>query len=485
MNIRIEDIMREPVLIGDGATFLDALKEMICRKTNALLVVNRQGKLVGKVQALDLMRQVKPAYLDSDTDAITAHFATEEILRQGCEEAKPIPVSAFMTRDPKTITPRSSLLEAVVVAIGSEQTRVPVVDGEGRPIGVLTRTELKQIMGVFAGIEECFAGAPLRSAAARDVSGPLTAFFLPIDPSDAGKRVVKFSGCLASGLGDRVAVVTLFHVTEAGFLQKQLAAASQRRVKSGVEERELFQRSRQEYIANTVTPMFAEAEALLKGVGVRAPVDTRIVDGDPAKEILKAAEEGGYSTIVMGRRGLSPIKQIFLGSVTSSLLHAPVRQSVYVVGDRVRDADTCPVPRILVPLDGSSHAYGAVEEAAVLARFHAASVTNVLLVRVVNVGAHPDVSMERQEQEAEQILARGRQILLDAGVEDRKVSVIVEYGKPASVIPQVAEERDANIVIMGRRGRSAVKDLLMGGVSTTVLNRCTGPTVAIVGSRTV
>jgi len=43
-----------------------------------------------------------------------------------------------------------------------------------------------------------------------------------------------------------------------------------------------------------------------------------------------------------------------------------------------------------------------------------------------------------------------------------------------------AEEDKNHLIIMGRKGRTAIKDLLLGGVSSTVLQRCRNSTVAIV-----
>jgi nucleotide-binding universal stress UspA family protein len=53
-------------------------------------------------------------------------------------------------------------------------------------------------------------------------------------------------------------------------------------------------------------------------------------EGDPADEIVTAARDEGYDLIVVGHRGLSPIKAFLLGSVSSRVVtHAPC--SVLVV----------------------------------------------------------------------------------------------------------------------------------------------------------
>jgi nucleotide-binding universal stress UspA family protein len=59
----------------------------------------------------------------------------------------------------------------------------------------------------------------------------------------------------------------------------------------------------------------------------------------------------------------------------------------------------------------------------------------------------------------------------------------MRIGTPSDEILREAEEGDHNLIIMGRKGRTAMKDLILGGVSSTVLQRCQNPTVAIVSSK--
>jgi nucleotide-binding universal stress UspA family protein len=74
--------------------------------------------------------------------------------------------------------------------------------------------------------------------------------------------------------------------------------------------------------------VFDKPKALLKEAGVEAKLLLR--EGDPADEIVNAAKEGGYDLIVVGHRGLSPVRAFLLGSVSDRVVvHAPC--SVLVV----------------------------------------------------------------------------------------------------------------------------------------------------------
>ena len=57
----------------------------------------------------------------------------------------------------------------------------------------------------------------------------------------------------------------------------------------------------------------AESNAQRQGV---SKVSTLVVDGDPADQILRCVDEQDIDCVIMGSRGLSDIKGVFLGSVS-------------------------------------------------------------------------------------------------------------------------------------------------------------------------
>ena len=69
--------------------------------------------------------------------------------------------------------------------------------------------------------------------------------------------------------------------------------------------------------------LFKKAQERLVAAGVPVAMITRDFSPDysnVAQDIMDEARKGGYSTVVMGRRGLGPVKSAFLGSVTNGVV---------------------------------------------------------------------------------------------------------------------------------------------------------------------
>lgn len=70
--------------------------------------------------------------------------------------------------------------------------------------------------------------------------------------------------------------------------------------------------------------------------------------------------------------------------------------------------------------------------------------------------------------DAEELLERGVRIAREAGLDAAGMRVTAE-GKTAEIIVGLAEERDALLIVMGQRERSALGTLLLGSVARDVL----------------
>ena len=138
------------------------------------------------------------------------------------------------------------------------------------------------------------------------------------------------------------------------------------------------------------------------------------------------------------------------------------------------DPDTRPV---LIAYDGSDFAKAAIEEAArQLAPKREAIVLSVReptdAIPFLGVGGMPadqgtvDAVLADTESGAEEVAAEGARLALDAGL---GASASVELGSPVwQRIVEVADERDAGLIVLGSRGHSGLSYVLLGSVATAV-----------------
>ena len=132
------------------------------------------------------------------------------------------------------------------------------------------------------------------------------------------------------------------------------------------------------------------------------------------------------------------------------------------------------VDTILVPLDGSTLAEGALPRAAELA---VASGARVILVRAVVAhrfpGGDPIEAQVAVIKDAEAYLAEIVPRLRALGVKDVRPSVW--YGAAATAIIESAALHDVDLIVMMTHGRSGFGRLVMGSVAESVLRGTTTP----------
>lgn len=123
---------------------------------------------------------------------------------------------------------------------------------------------------------------------------------------------------------------------------------------------------------------------------------------------------------------------------------------------------------ILCAVDGSSHSRWALET---LEGFCALSDCTLILVHVVEVGVpYPSrglADLELPEDRGENLLAQIRQDVVSPHW--RAVHTAVLRGRAADAIIRTAAGRNADLIVLGSRGRSDVASFLLGSVSRRVV----------------
>lgn len=132
--------------------------------------------------------------------------------------------------------------------------------------------------------------------------------------------------------------------------------------------------------------------------------------------------------------------------------------------------------RIVVGTDGSSTADRAVEVAGELARLSGAEVQVVTAYRPVRAAVMAGVSAsggmlapawlgDDERIAAEEVVRRAKERLEGTGV---AVHAIARLGEPADALLAIAEELDAELLVIGNRGISGVRRYLLGNVADRV-----------------
>jgi nucleotide-binding universal stress UspA family protein len=128
---------------------------------------------------------------------------------------------------------------------------------------------------------------------------------------------------------------------------------------------------------------------------------------------------------------------------------------------------------ILVAVDGSDHAARALAQAVDLARAEGAGLTVITVVTPppLPVIAGPYAAplprdYEELEREGEAILAKA----VASVPEDVPLATAVHKGAPGPAIVERISEGKHDLVVLGSRGRGAIRSLFLGSVSHYVLH---------------
>lgn len=135
---------------------------------------------------------------------------------------------------------------------------------------------------------------------------------VPLDGSAYSEEVIKYASCLAEKIGAEMIVM---HAVEP--FTKKTTALSQLKDVMVEQTNDLLKQAGEETIAHAKT-IAADFKGAVKYI---------IKIGNPADEIVKTAKEEGCSLIVIGSRGMNPVEQFLLGSVSSKVsmyAHIPV-----------------------------------------------------------------------------------------------------------------------------------------------------------------
>ncbi|MCU4744580.1 universal stress protein [Natronoglomus mannanivorans] len=213
-------------------------------------------------------------------------------------------------------------------------------------------------------------------------------------------------------------------------------------------------------------------------------LQTFLRTGTPHAEILSVVTEHDVDHVVLGSHSETSLTHPFLGRVSEAIVRrAPVSTTVVPEPSAaVRERD---LPgKILVPVDGSEQAEGALAYALEAFPNGTHTVLNVVSLpfdrsHEAVEGTYLEELVETLEGRAEEILDSAKSVADDSG---STIETATVAGKPAAGIVDFAEENGYDQIVMGSHGRSLAARLITGSVAEQVVRRSPRTVTLVRGS---
>jgi nucleotide-binding universal stress UspA family protein len=309
-----------------------------------------------------------------------------------------------------------------------------------------------------------------------------------VDGSESALEAVRYVGCTLPPQGIEV---SLFHVMTRipkSFWDLEKDHAYQYQIASTKAWETMQEEAIKEFMS--------QSSQILMNCGipqeaVRVVIEDRKVG--IARDIV-AESERGYSAVVVGRRGLSQLKDLVMGSIVYKLVEKLANIPLLIVGGASHSQ------RILISMDPSEDALRAVDYVGAmlgggsgyeLVLFHAVRGFDVFhqIIGRPLLPSHEKEWLEKAEQEVAEAakemgpaFAEARKRLEGLGIDLARVKqkIISGVASRAGAIVDEARMSGIDTIVVGRRGLSKVQEFFMGRVGNKVIQLAKDKTVWVV-----
>lgn len=276
---------------------------------------------------------------------------------------------------------------------------------------------------------------------------------VPLDGSSAAEIALPYAEEIAAKLGAEIILVSISEPT-AG-------------------ERDHLYRFYLERISNQVQRQLDDW-----GAKEEAKVQSEVLLGRPASEILQYADNSNVSLITMASRGRSGQGRWLLGNIADKVLRATGKPVLLIRAPAHNTAleQRSLVKRIMVPLDGSMIGETAIPYAEALAQALGAKIVSFQALKPIAVtggeGAAMPSAMQDQEDERRRTSALAYLDSMGKAFQKKGLSTssAVSLGSPANQIIDYAVANAIDLIAMSTHGRSGIGRWVFGSVTDKVVH---------------
>lgn len=198
-----------------------------------------------------------------------------------------------------------------------------------------------------------------------------------------------------------------------------------------------------------------------------------VEEGQPHEMVLRVAQQMDIELIVTGLARDEPWGRVFLGTTVDHLARK-ADCPLLVVRNRAR----APYRRIILATDFSEASRHALRAAT---QFFPRSNLTVFHAYDPPYSTSPEAVAVRESWET---LARQEcgKFIEDSGLPEetqRRLDILIEHGHPGRLLRDLSQHRQFDLVVIGSRGHSLVKTLLLGSMAQTLLRMAPCDTMVV------
>jgi nucleotide-binding universal stress UspA family protein len=149
-----------------------------------------------------------------------------------------------------------------------------------------------------------------------------------------------------------------------------------------------------------------------------------------------------------------------------------------------------PIKKIMVAVDFSEYSKPTLTFAAHLANIHNAALVVVNVLNKRDLDALQTIELEGAGVSAERFIARQKveceaatdQLCQDAGCLDLPLIKIIRIGVPWFELLEAVKEQQADLMVIGTKGKTSIPNTLFGSTAEKVFRRCSVPVLFVRGT---
>ena len=195
----------------------------------------------------------------------------------------------------------------------------------------------------------------------------------------------------------------------------------------------------------------------------------QLLEGETEDAVLAAADATSARLIVLGATGERPVRDFLIGTTAERLVGKSLRPVLVV-----RRESLAPYRRALVAVDASPYALPAARAALSTVPESDLELMHTFELpfegRLRHAGIEDSVLESMLSHAAREAAVLLEQLATRARAEGaRHLVTRFEHGPPARLILDRAEKTGADLIVVGKHGRSALEELILGSVTRRLL----------------